>query len=87
LKADLSPPQIILLAKKRPKVIIPMFDGDRAGYAANEKVEGRLKANWGDFISPANLPFGKDPKNLESKDLHEIIRRCVKRTCKGSIQS
>jgi hypothetical protein len=64
-----------LLAKKAPRKVILMFDGDEAGYNFTEKAAEKLKKLFS--IEKCLLPFGRDPKDLEETTIDKLIKRLV----------
>ena len=73
LKADLSDEQILLITEKAPKEVVLAFDGDQAGYAATDKNAAKLERTC--RVRKCYLPIGKDPKNLNGKDLTNLVKR------------
>lgn len=71
LGSYLSDSQMELIAKLAPKKVIPIFDGDRPGREAAERVKekvGRLLP-----VQICDLPDGIDPKNLDRKEVIEVL--------------
>jgi hypothetical protein len=73
LKAELGEDQILMLGELAPRELVLMFDGDKAGYAATDKMARTLSGLF--LTRKCFLPPGKDPKQLEGKDYAELIKR------------
>jgi len=72
LRAGISKDQVKLLAEKQPRYVALMFDGDKAGYSAMEKVLNELRGIF--RVIPVEIPDGVDPKQLERKDFDCLIK-------------
>lgn len=57
------------------KKVILMLDGDDAGLKASMKLQRELSAHF--IVKPVLLEKGKDPKDLQLKDLNERITACL----------
>jgi len=76
LGAYISEKHRLLLAKKHPKMIVLMFDGDDAGVTITHRTAEALKKNFsGNRVIKCFLPKGRDPKTMDGKELREIIER------------
>jgi 5S rRNA maturation endonuclease (ribonuclease M5) len=64
--------QLRLLAKLAPREVILMFDGDKAGYKATEKLEESLSRLFP--VRPCLLDEGVDPKQLSHDEIKKIIK-------------
>jgi len=64
--------QLRLLAKLDPEEIILMFDGDKAGYKATEKLEKNLSRLFP--VRPCKLLNDTDPKMLCRDEIKKIIK-------------
>ena len=68
---NLSDEQCGLITELCPKQIVVMLDGDLAGTRAARKIAEKLCRNFS--VKIASLPFGKDPKVLDAKELRKNI--------------
>lgn len=73
LGGNVSNGHLKLLSKKRPKKIILMFDGDKKGYEFTEKANTKLESLFS--VEKCFLPYGRDPKNLEKREVDFFISR------------
>lgn len=71
LKAVLSDEQIQMLTQLAPKELVMMFDGDEAGWRANDKNADKVSSLFN--VRKCYLPVGKDPKNFSEAELKDIV--------------
>lgn len=78
LHADISPPQVAVLARKNPRELVVMLDGDPVGYENSTKIAATLnKSLWRSRVRIASLPRGYDPKNLSGNDLRILREKAI----------
>ena len=69
--AGLEPKQIRKLSTKR---VIIFYDGDETGIKKAEEIKNRIEFINGKGVEIATCPKGKDPGNLNSKQITKILK-------------
>jgi hypothetical protein len=67
----------MMVRKMGARIIIPLFDSDDAGNKTIKSMQNRFKKNDLLSIRTIQLPRGKDPGDLDSKEIEEILHEFV----------
>jgi len=77
LGTQLSHQQEMMVRKMGARIVIPLFDSDDAGNKTIKSMQNRFKKNDLLSIRTIQLPKGKDPGDLDSKEIEEILHEFV----------
>jgi len=72
LGINVSPQQQMLIAGLSPKRLVLMYDNDPSGVKAMDKMEKILSRLH--VVKKCFCPRGKDPKNLDSNDIKNLVK-------------